>query len=257
MNEVAASPIVRVAIVTGAGSGIGHLSAIALGRDGFTVVCAGRRRAAIEATSGEIVAAGGTALSIVTDVTDEDSVEGLFGQVRSSLGRVDLLFNNAGVSLPPTPLAEVSRAEWDRVVATNLTGTFLCTREAFRVMRDQDPQGGRIINNGSISAMAPRPQSAAYTATKHAVSGLTKSTALDGRAFNIACGQIDIGNAMTDMASAMSTGTQQADGSVRPEPTMDGRDVARAVSYMASLPLDANVLSMTVMATGMPFVGRG
>jgi NAD(P)-dependent dehydrogenase (short-subunit alcohol dehydrogenase family) len=247
MNDIAAMSTVRVAIVTGAGSGIGRVSAVALGRDGFTVVCAGRRRDAIEVTRQAVVAGGGTALGVVTDVTEEPSVEALFRQVEGAFGRVDLLFNNAGVSLPPTPLDEVSRSEWERVVATNLTGTFLCTREAFRLMRHQDPQGGRIINNGSISATTPRPLSAAYTATKHAVAGLTKSTALDGRAFNIACGQIDVGNALTEMNPGRSGG----------EPMMDAADVARAVSYMASLPLDANVLSMTVMATAMPFVGRG
>jgi NAD(P)-dependent dehydrogenase (short-subunit alcohol dehydrogenase family) len=257
MTEITPSAPPRVAVVTGAGSGIGRVSAVALGRDGFAVVCAGRRPAAIEATRLEIVNAGGTALSVVTDVTDERSVQALFREVETTFGRIDLLFNNAGVSLGSTALPEVSLADWDRVVATNLTGTFLCTREAFRLMRDQDPQGGRIVNNGSISAMAPRPDSAAYTATKHAVSGLTKSTALDGRSFNIACGQIDIGNARTEMASAMAGGVQQPSGSVRSEPLMDVADVARAVSYMASLPLDANVLSMTVMATAMPFVGRG
>jgi NAD(P)-dependent dehydrogenase (short-subunit alcohol dehydrogenase family) len=257
MTEAASPRPVRVAVVTGAGSGIGRLTAVALARDGFSVVCAGRRPAAIEATRAEIEAAGGRASCVVTDVTDEASVGQLFAGAEQTFGRVDLVFNNAGVSMAPVSLVDVTLGEWERVVATNLTGTFLCTREAFRIMRDQDPQGGRIINNGSLSAMTPRPNSVAYTATKHAVAGLTKSTSLDGRQYNIACGQIDIGNASTDMTTHMSAGAQQPDGSVRSEPTIDAADVARAVSYMASLPLDANVPFMTVMANAMPFIGRG
>ena len=243
----------RVAVVTGGGSGIGAASARALAADGWTVVLAGRRREALDA-----VAAGHDRLDPVpADVTDEDSVRGLFETTVRRHGRVDLLFNNAGTVARPVDLDEHDLAAWNAVVAVNLTGAFLCTREAFRVMRRQDPQGGRIINNGSISAHAPRPRSVAYTATKHAITGLTKSTALDGRPYDIACGQIDIGNATTELAGGFANGTTQADGSVRPEPLMDVADIARAVVYMASLPLDANVATMTVMATKMPFVGRG
>jgi len=243
----------RVAVVTGGGSGIGAASARALAAGGWTVVLAGRRREALEA-----VAAGHDRLDPVpADVTDEDSVRGLFETTVRRHGRVDLLFNNAGTVARPVDLDEHDLAAWNAVVAVNLTGAFLCTREAFRVMRRQDPQGGRIINNGSISAHAPRPRSVAYTATKHAITGLTKSTALDGRPYDIACGQIDIGNATTELAGGFANGTTQADGSVRPEPLMDVADIARAVVYMASLPLDANVATMTVMATKMPFVGRG
>jgi NAD(P)-dependent dehydrogenase (short-subunit alcohol dehydrogenase family) len=247
----------RVAIVTGAGSGIGRMSAGALARDGFAVVLAGRRQDALDATKAEIEAADGRALSVVTDVSDEDSVVGLFAEATDAFGRVDLLFNNAGVGMGAVPLAEVTRADWDQVVGTNLTGTFLCTRQAFLVMRDQDPQGGRIINNGSISAYVPRPNSIAYTATKHAVTGLTRSTSLDGRKYGIACGQIDIGNAATEMTARMTGGVDQADGSQRAEPRMDASHVADAVAYMAGLPLDANVQFMTVMATAMPYIGRG
>jgi NAD(P)-dependent dehydrogenase (short-subunit alcohol dehydrogenase family) len=243
----------RVAVVTGGGSGIGAAAARALADDGWTVVLAGRRREALAA-----VAAGSDRLDPVpADVTDEASVRALFGTAVRRHGRVDLLFNNAGTSARPTDLDAVDLAAWNAVVAVNLTGAFLCTREAFGVMRRQQPRGGRIINNGSVSAHAPRPRSAAYTATKHAITGLTKSTALDGRPYDIACGQIDIGNAATELAGGFATGTAQADGTVRPEPLMDVADVARAVVYMASLPLDANVATMTVMATTMPFIGRG
>jgi NAD(P)-dependent dehydrogenase (short-subunit alcohol dehydrogenase family) len=240
-------------VVTGGGSGIGAASARALAADGWTVVLAGRRREALEA-----VAAGHDRLDPVpADVTDEASVSGLFETTVRRHGRVDLLFNNAGATAPAVDFDAHDLATWNAVVAVNLTGAFLCTREAFRVMREQQPQGGRIINNGSISAYTPRPRSIPYTATKHAITGLTKSTALDGRPYGIACGQIDVGNAGTDMTAPMVSGVRQADGTVRPEPVMDVAHVGRAVLYMASLPLDANVATMTVMATGMPFVGRG
>ena len=243
----------RVAVVTGGGSGIGVETARTLAAEGWTVVVAGRRRETLEA-----VAAGHDRLHPVpADVTDQDSVHGLFDTTVRRHGRVDLLFNNAGTTAPAVDLDAHDLGIWNAVIAVNLTGAFLCTREAFGVMRRQQPRGGRIINNGSISAHAPRPRSVAYTATKHAITGLTKATALDGRPYDIACGQIDIGNAATDLAGGFATGTTQADGSVRPEPLMDVADVARAVCYMASLPLDANVATMTVMATKMPYVGRG
>jgi NAD(P)-dependent dehydrogenase (short-subunit alcohol dehydrogenase family) len=245
----------KVAVVTGGGSGIGAATAIALAREGWTVVVAARRRAALE----DLAAAHpDLALDPVpTDVTDEESVRDLFGGTATRHGRVDLLFNNAGLGAPPRDPDEIPLEEWQAIVNVNLTGAFLCTREAFGVMRRQQPQGGRIINNGSISAHAPRPRSIAYTATKHAVTGLTKSTALDGRPYDIACGQIDIGNAATDMTTAMAGGVLQADGRLSAEPRMRADDVARAVVYMASLPLDSNVATMTVMATKMPYVGRG
>jgi NAD(P)-dependent dehydrogenase (short-subunit alcohol dehydrogenase family) len=245
----------RVAIVTGGGSGIRTAAALALAGDGWTVVVAGRREGPLH----ELVAAHpDLALAAVpSDVTDEASVRALFTTTVERHGRVDLLFNNAGMGGPPRELDEIPLDEWRAVVDLNLTGAFLCTREAFGIMRRQDPSGGRIINNGSISAHSPRPRSIAYTATKHAITGLTKSTALDGRPYGIACGQIDIGNAATDMTAAMTDGVPQADGSLRPEPRMSADDVGRAVAYMASLPLEANVATMTVMATGMPFVGRG
>jgi NAD(P)-dependent dehydrogenase (short-subunit alcohol dehydrogenase family) len=247
----------RVAVVTGGGSGIGAAVAHALAAEGWTVVVAGRRRAALE----EVVAAGhglgGGLEAIPTDVTEEASVRSLFDETVRRHGRVDLLFNNAGVGAAAVDIDAIELDEWNKVVAVNLTGAFLCTREAFRVMRQQRPMGGRIINNGSISAHTPRPRSIAYTATKHAITGLTKSTALDGREFDIACGQIDIGNAGTDLMRGAASGAAQADGTVRPEPLMDVAEVGRAVSYMAGLPLDANVATMTVMATKMPFVGRG
>jgi NAD(P)-dependent dehydrogenase (short-subunit alcohol dehydrogenase family) len=253
MSTPASSP---VAVVTGGGSGIGRHSSVALAGAGFSVVVAGRRPDPLAETVAEIEAAGGQALPIVTDVTDEPSVVALFEEATARFGRVDLLFNNAGMGLNAS-IDEIAKSDWDRVVATNLTGVFLCTREAFRVMRHQDPQGGRIINNGSISAHVPRPFASPYTATKHAVTGLTRATSLDGRPYRIACGQIDIGNAATDMTARMTGGVPQADGSTRPEPTMDVHDVARAVVYMATLPLEANVQFMTVMATNMPFIGRG
>ncbi len=248
----------KVAIVTGAGSGIGRASALALLAEGYDVALAGRRAEALEETAARAAREGsGRALTVPTDVADEGSVRALFEQTVRAFGRVDLLFNNAGTGAPPVPIEELSFEQWRRVVDVNLTGAFLCTREAFRVMKGQDPLGGRIINNGSISAHTPRPNSSPYTATKHAITGLTKSTALDGRRYNIACGQIDIGNAATEMTARMKDGVLQANGSVAPEPTMDVQHVARAVLYMAGLPLDANVLFMTVMATEMPFVGRG
>jgi NAD(P)-dependent dehydrogenase (short-subunit alcohol dehydrogenase family) len=247
----------RTAVVTGGGSGIGAAVALALAGDGWVVVLAGRRRDALEAVAGQGRELPGRLDPVPADVTDELSVRSLFDRAVERHGRVDLLFNNAGAWAPARDLDTVPVAEWDAVVAVNLTGAFLCTREAFRVMRRQRPQGGRIINNGSISAHAPRPRSVAYTATKHAITGLTRSTALDGRPYDIACGQIDIGNAATEMTEPIAAGVPQADGTVRPEPRMDVADVAQAVRYMAGLPLDANVATMTVMATKMPFVGRG
>jgi NAD(P)-dependent dehydrogenase (short-subunit alcohol dehydrogenase family) len=247
-----------VAIVTGAGSGVGAETALALAQAGFSLVLAGRRIDALLETEARICAVGADALAVACDVTDERSVIELFDTAVSERGRIDVLFNNAGVGMADTDLEDVARDEWDRVLATNVTGVFLCTREAFRVMKRQQPTGGRIINNGSISAHVPRPRSIAYTAAKHAVTGLTRATALDGRAFRIACGQIDIGNATTQMTDRMrGPGAFQPDGSRRQEPTIPAAEVARAVVYMASLPLDANVLSMTVMATAMPYVGRG
>ena len=247
----------RTAVVTGAGSGIGAAVAHALAGEGWTVVLAGRRRDALEQVAARGGGLPGVLDPVPADVTDEASVRALFDRAVDRHGRVDLLFNNAGTFPPARALDTIPLQEWNAVVAVNLTGAFLCTREAFRVMRGQQPRGGRIINNGSISAHAPRPRSVAYTATKHAVTGLTRSTSLDGRAYDIACGQIDIGNAATDMTQAMAAGVPQADGSIRPEPRMDVADVARAVLYMAGLPLEANVATMTVMATRMPFVGRG
>jgi NAD(P)-dependent dehydrogenase (short-subunit alcohol dehydrogenase family) len=245
---------VKVALVTGAGSGIGRAAAMALSRDGFALVLAGRRREPLEQTASALA---GESLVVPTDVGDPDAVAALFEATRAKYGRLDVLFNNAGVSAPGVPVEELSFAQWQAVVGANLTGVFLCTQQAVKLMKAQTPQGGRIINNGSISASAPRPNSAPYTATKHAVTGLTKSTALDGRPFNIACGQIDIGNAATDMTLRALEGLPQADGRIAPEPRMDLEEAARAVAYMASLPLSANVLFMTVMATKMPLVGRG
>lgn len=247
----------KVAIITGAGSGVGRAVAIAFLKDGYNVVLAGRRKDALEETIRLAGAGAGQALAVPTDVTDPQSVKALFAACKERFGRLDVLFNNAGVSAPGVPLEELTYEQWQKVVDTNLTGPFLCTQEAFRIMKDQNPRGGRIINNGSVSAYAPRPNSAPYTATKHAISGLTRSTSLDGRKYDIACGQIDIGNAATDMAAKMAEGVPQADGSIRKEPLMDVTHVANAVLHMASLPLDANVLFMTVMATKMPFVGRG
>jgi NAD(P)-dependent dehydrogenase (short-subunit alcohol dehydrogenase family) len=246
----------RVAIVTGAGSGIGRSAALALLREGYAVALAGRRAAALEETLAQ-AGPGARALAVPTDVADPTSVRALFERTRTAFGRLDLLFNNAGVGAPPVPLEDLTDDQWRRVVDVNLSGAFFCTREAFRLMKDQTPRGGRIINNGSISAHAPRPNSAPYTATKHAMTGLTRSTALDGRKYDIACGQIDIGNADTELAARMRDGVPQPDGRVVAEPTMDVDHVARAVVYMAGLPLEANVLFLTVMATKMPFVGRG
>lgn len=247
----------RVALITGGGSGIGRAVALALASDGYAVVVAGRRGDPLESVVSEAAAAGLRILAIVADVRDPDSVRALFTKTKEALGRLDLLFNNAGASAPSVPLEELTFEQWRQVVDTNLSGTFLCTQEAVKLMKDQQPRGGRIINNGSISAHAPRPHSAPYTATKHAITGLTKSTSLDGRRYDIACGQIDIGNAATEMTERISQGAMQADGTIAGEPRMDVKDVARAVLYMASLPLDANVQFMTVMATKMPFIGRG
>jgi NAD(P)-dependent dehydrogenase (short-subunit alcohol dehydrogenase family) len=247
----------QIAVVTGAGSGIGAAVALALAGEGWTVVLAGRRTQLLASVAERGAGLPGALDPAPTDVTDEASVRALFLGAVGRHRRVDLLFNNAGTGAPARELDEVPLSEWSAVVAVNLTGAFLCAREAFRVMRRQRPRGGRIINNGSISAHVPRPGAAAYTATKHAITGLTRATALDGRAHDIACGQIDIGNAATEMTEGMAAGAVQADGSLRPEPRMDVADVARAVCYMASLPLDANVATMTVMATRMPFAGRG
>jgi NAD(P)-dependent dehydrogenase (short-subunit alcohol dehydrogenase family) len=247
----------KTAIVTGAGSGIGRVAALALLGEGYSVVLAGRRPEALAETINLAATNRARALAVPTDVTDPESVGALFETTKQAFGRVDVLFNNAGSGAPAVPLEDLTIESWRRVVDVNLTGAFLCIREAFRLMKDQLPRGGRIINNGSISAHVPRPNSAPYTATKHAITGLTRSAALDGRKYDIACGQIDIGNAETDLTARMKAGVPQADGSVAVEPTMDVVHVARAVVYMASLPLDANVLFMTVMATNMPFVGRG
>ena len=244
----------KVALVTGASSGIGRCVAVALAKTGYTVVLAGRRASLLE----EAARAGGPqCLPIVADVADESSVQALFARVQSEFGRLDLLFNNAGINAPRTPLEDLPVDTWRAVLDTNITGVFLCTRAAFRLMRSQEPRGGRIINNGSISATTPRPHIAAYTASKHAVTGLTKSTALEGRSYDIACGQIDIGNASTALGSPLAHGTLQADLTLKPEPVFDPKHIADAVLYMAGLPLDANVLFMTVMATKMPYVGRG
>ena len=248
---------VKIAMVTGAGSGIGRACGIALLNEGYHVVLTGRRRDVLEDTIRQGGSAGDRALAVPSDVTDPSSVKALFNTTRERFGRLDVLFNNAGAIAPAIPLEDLTFAQWKVVVDTNLTGAFLCTQEAFRLMKNQQPRGGRIINNGSISAHAPRPHSAPYTATKHAITGLTRSTSLDGRAYDIACGQIDIGNALTPMAEKMPTGVMQANGTIAAEPTMDVGEVARAVVYMASLPLEANVQFMTVMATKMPFIGRG
>lgn len=246
-----------VAVVTGAGSGVGRATCVALARDGWCIVAAGRRPEPLQETVAAVAAAGSSGISVPTDVADPGSVAQLFSEVRDQYGRVDLLFNNAGVGAPPVPLEDLSVEDWQRVLDTNLTGSFLCAQQAFALMKQQDPGGGRIINNGSVSAYVPRPNSAPYTATKHAITGLTRSLSLDGREFAITCGQIDIGNALTELTQQMSKGMPQADGSLKVEATMDMADVARAVAYMASLPPDANVLNMTVMASTMPFVGRG
>ena len=247
----------KIAIVTGAGTGIGKGVALALLADGYRVVFAGRRQEPLDAA---IVGAGANrerALAIPTDVSDPAAVKALFARTKEAFGRLDLLFNNAGIGAPGVNLEDLTFEQWKKVVDINLTGSFLCTQEAFRMMKEQSPRGGRIINNGSISAHAPRPNSAPYTATKHAITGLTKSASLDGRKYDIACGQIDIGNAATDLAARMAKGVPQANGTVAVEPLMDVQHVARAVVYMASLPLETNVQFLTVMATKMPFVGRG
>jgi NAD(P)-dependent dehydrogenase (short-subunit alcohol dehydrogenase family) len=246
----------KIAVVTGAGSGIGKAVALALAGEGYAVVLAGRRRDALEKTAAE-APAGAATLPVPTDVTDPASVRELFDRTHARFGRLDLLFNNAGVGAPGVPLDELTVEQWRAVVDTNLTGPFLCTQHAFRLMKSQTPMGGRIINNGSISASVPRPHSAPYTATKHAITGLTRSTSLDGRRYDIACGQIDIGNAATELAAKMAKGVPQANGEIAVEPLMDVAHVARAVVYMAGLPLEANVQFMTVMATKMPFIGRG
>jgi NAD(P)-dependent dehydrogenase (short-subunit alcohol dehydrogenase family) len=245
----------RIALVTGAGSGIGRAAAVALADAGFTVVLAGRRREPLETAA---AAVGHDAVALTCDVRDPESVAALFAGIDARFGRLDLLFNNAGVSAPARQLEDITPVEWASVLETNLTGAFLCTQEAFRIMKRQTPRGGRIINNGSISASVPRPHSAPYTATKHGMTGLTRSTSLDGRDYDIACGQIDIGNAATEMTETMTdAGAIQADGRVEREPTFDAAHVADALVYMATLPLDANVQFMTVMATKMPFIGRG
>jgi NAD(P)-dependent dehydrogenase (short-subunit alcohol dehydrogenase family) len=247
--------VTRVALVTGAGSGVGRASAVALAGAGFTVVLSGRRREPLEASA---AAAGRDALAIVSDVRDPDAVSALFSQIEARFGRLDVLFNNAGINAPAVPIEELDYEDWGAVVDTSLTGAFLCTRAAFGLMKRQSPRGGRIINNGSVSAHVPRPNAAPYTAAKHGMTGLTRSTMLDGRTHDIACGQIDIGNAATDMTGRMSTsGVLQADGSTALEPTIDVEHVARAVVHMAMLPLDVNIPFVTVMATKMPFVGRG
>jgi NAD(P)-dependent dehydrogenase (short-subunit alcohol dehydrogenase family) len=244
----------KIALVTGAGSGVGRAATLALSRDGYAVVLAGRRREMLEAVAKE---ASGKTLVVPTDVSEPDSIRVLFAKTKEAFGRLDVLFNNAGVGAPAIPLEDLTFEQWKAVVDTNLTGSFLCTQEAFRIMKDQKPRGGRIINNGSISAHVPRPFSAPYTSTKHAITGLTRSTSLDGRAYDIACSQIDIGNALTPMAAKMQTGVMQANGTIAAEPTIDPAEVARAVIYMAGLPLDVNVQFITVMATKMPFIGRG
>ncbi|MAZ53596.1 MAG: 3-oxoacyl-ACP reductase [Trueperaceae bacterium] len=246
----------KVAIVTGAGSGIGRATAVALMEVGYSVTLAGRRRDALEATSAS-APVGASVLIVPTDVRDIHSVQALFRKTIEAFGRLDLLFNNAGVGAPPVSIDELTLEQWQTVVDINLTGPFLCTQEAFRIMKDQEPQGGRIINNGSISAHVPRPNSAPYTSTKHAITGLTRSTSLDGRQYDIACGQIDIGNAKSEMTERMSAGVAQADGAVRAEPVMDVDNVANTIVHMASLPLNANVQFVTVMATTMPYIGRG
>jgi len=251
------SSLTKVAVVTGGGTGIGRAVALALAGEGYSVVVAGRRKEPLEATAAEGSRLGVRMLSVPTDVGDPNSVRALFAQTVEAFGRLDLLFNNAGSGAPPVQLEDVTFEQWTSVVEANLTGSFLCTQEAIKVMKNQHPRGGRIVNNGSISAHAPRPNSAPYTATKHAITGLTKSTSLDCRKYDIACGQIDIGNAATEMTLRMVEGVLQANGDIAVEPRLEVEHVARAVVYMASLPLDANVQFMTVMATKMPFIGRG
>ncbi|WP_409264652.1 SDR family oxidoreductase [Pseudomonas sp. KCJK9000] len=247
----------RIALVTGAGSGIGRAVALALLQDGFSLVLAGRRAEPLQALAEQARAAGGEALAVPTDVRDEHSVAELFATIEQVHGRLDVVFNNAGVNAPAVPIDELALENWRNVIATNVDGVFLCARAAFGLMRRQQPQGGRIINNGSISAHTPRPFTAPYTASKHAVLGLTKALALDGRAYSIACSQVDIGNALTELSERMTRGVRQANGQIAAEPMLDVRHVADAVRYIAALPLEANVLNMTVMASNMPFVGRG
>ena len=247
----------KIALVTGAGTGIGKQVALALMQSGFSVVLAGRRREPLDMVAQEGAASGAKSLVVTADVSDPVSVKALFARVLEVFGRLDLLVNNAGISSPAVPLEALSYEDWNKAIGINLSGVFLCTQEAFRIMKAQTPGGGRIINNGSIAATSPRPHAAAYAAAKHAVTGLTKAASLEGRAFNIACGQIDVGNAATDRTERMKTGVLQADGTLAVEPTMDARHVGSAVAYMASLPLDANVPFLTVMATTMPFIGRG
>ena len=249
----------KIALVTGAGTGVGRAVALALAKAGYNLVLAGRRQEPLDAVAAEINAIGQQALGVPTDVSQRQSILDLFAKTKASFGRLDVLFNNAGVGAPPVPLEDLPFETWQNVVNTNLTGMFLCTQEAIKIMKDQNPRGGRIINNGSISAHAPRPFSVAYTATKHAVTGLTKSTSLDTRKYDICCGQVDIGNAITPMTARMAEGqgVMQADGTMAMEPRMNADNVGNAVVYMASLPLDSNVLFMTVMANNMPFVGRG
>jgi NAD(P)-dependent dehydrogenase (short-subunit alcohol dehydrogenase family) len=247
----------KIALVTGAGSGIGRAVALALLEDGFSLVLAGRRAEPLQAVVEQALAAGGEALAVPTDVRDEQSVEQLFATIEEVHGRLDVIFNNAGINAPAVPVDELPLENWRNVIATNVDGVFLCARAAFGLMRRQQPQGGRIINNGSISAHTPRPFTAPYTASKHAVLGLTKALALDGRPYNIVCSQVDIGNALTELSERMTRGVRQANGEIAAEPMLDVRHVADAVRYIAALPLDANVLNMTVMASNMPFVGRG
>ena len=247
----------KVALVTGAGTGIGKAVALALMREGYAVTLAGRRQDMLDETAAEGRVLGAQSLAVKTDVSDQDSVKALFARTKTTFGRLDVLFNNAGIGAPAMPLEELPLETWRKVVDINLTGMFLCTQEAIKLMKSQTPRGGRIINNGSISAHTPRPHAVAYTTTKHGVTGLTKQTALDCRGYDISCGQIDIGNAQTPLTERMVAGVLQPDGSKRPEPRMNVGDVGRAVVYMASLPLDSNVLFMTVMANLMPFVGRG
>jgi NAD(P)-dependent dehydrogenase (short-subunit alcohol dehydrogenase family) len=247
----------KMAVVTGAGSGIGRATAIALLGDGYSVAIVGRRREPLNETAAMAESAAARVLVVPGDVGNVKDVRAIFEEAQQTFGRLDLLFNNAGINVPPVPIEELTVEQWQSVVDVNLTGAFLCTQAAFRLMKSQSPMGGRIINNGSISAHVPRPNSAPYTSTKHAITGLTKSIALDGRKYNIACGQIDIGNAETPLAAKMKNGVPQPDGSIKAEPTFDVEHVARAVVQMANLPLDANVLSMTIMATNMPFIGRG
>lgn len=247
----------RVAIVTGAGTGIGKVSTLALLRDGYFVALAGRRIEPLESALAEAEELRERAIAVPTDVGEPESVKALFAKTMEAFGRLDVIFNNAGTGSPPVNLEDLTYEQWKRVVDTNLTGTFLCTQEAFKIMKNQDPMGGRIINNGSISAYVPRPNSAPYTSTKHGVAGLTKATSLDGRKYNIACSQIDIGNADTEMTERMNTGILQAHGAVAPEPRFDVNHVAQSIVYIANLPLETNVQFMTIMATKMPYIGRG